>query len=366
MTTRAALLVLEDGTAFQGRAIGADGETFGELVFNTAMSGYQEVLTDPSYKGQIVCMTYPHIGNYGVNEEDAESRQTWLAGFVVRELSPIASNFRSQELLEAYLKRNQVVAIDHVDTRALTLTIRTQGSMKAGISTTESNPSALWERVRAFQDIVGRDLVKEVTCEQAYEWPVGGARSSRNITVIDFGVKYNILRQLASLGCRVTVVPAQRNADEVMSTKPDGIVLSNGPGDPEAVTYAIETIRQLMGRAPMLGICLGHQLLGLAYGGRTFKLKFGHHGSNHPVQDCSTGKVAITTQNHNFAVDVDSIPQHQVELTHQNLNDHTVEGMRHKTLPIMSLQYHPEAAPGPHDARYLFQRFLVLVDKTRG
>ncbi len=370
---RPAWLVLEDGTAFRGRSVGAEGETFGEAVFNTSMTGYQEVLTDPSYKGQIVCMTYPHIGNYGVNDEDAESRKPWVEGFIMRECSPIASNFRSQEPLEAYLKRHKVIAIDGIDTRALTLKLREHGSMKCGISATEADPEALWKRVKESPDIVGIDLVKQVTCDKAYEWPASVSPLSRlpvdpstgqrfSVVVMDFGVKYNILRQLAGLGCRVTVVPAQTEADDILARKPDGMVLSNGPGDPAAVTYAINTIRELMGRTPMLGICLGHQLLGLAYGGETFKLKFGHHGGNHPVQDLDTKKVEITTQNHNFAVRVESIPGGKVELTHKNLNDGTVEGMRHKELPIFSLQYHPEAAPGPHDARYLFQRFLDLVE----
>lgn len=381
---RLAWLVLEDGTAFRGRAVGAEGETFGEAVFNTSMTGYQEVLTDPSYKGQIVTMTYPHIGNYGVNEEDGESRRPWMEGFVMRELSPVASNFRAQESLETYLKRHGLIAVDEIDTRALTLRLRQQGSMKCGLSTTEQDPERLLTRVRERPEIVGVDLVKDVTCDQAYEWPVLGQgpgarghatqiqsrptahvpRPSRHVVVIDYGVKYNILRQLAALGCRVSVVPASTSASEVLAYKPDGVVLSNGPGDPAAVTYAVVTIRELLGRVPILGICLGHQLLGLAYGGQTFKLKFGHHGGNHPVQDVTTGKVEITTQNHNFAVRLETIPGQCVALTHQNLNDGTVEGMRHSQLPVFSLQYHPEAAPGPHDARYLFRRFLDLLESV--
>ncbi len=375
MTSRArpAWLVLEDGTVFRGRAIGADGEAFGEVVFNTAMTGYQEVLTDPSYKGQIVCMTYPHIGNYGVNEEDVESRRSWVEGFVIRELSPVASNFRAQESLEAYLQRHRVVAIDDLDTRTLTLALRRQGSMKGGISTAERDPDALLARVRAFPDIVGLDLVKDVTCEKAYEWPIQNstqhpAPSTQirgapcyNVTVMDFGVKHSILRQLTALGCHVTVAPASTNPAEVLAMQPDGVVLSNGPGDPAAVTCAIETIRRLLGQVPMLGICLGHQLLGLACGGETFKLKFGHHGGNHPVQEVSTGRAEITTQNHNFAVRVESIAGGEVEVTHKNLNDGTVEGMRHTRLPIFSLQYHPEAAPGPHDARHLFRDFIEMM-----
>jgi carbamoyl-phosphate synthase small subunit len=363
-----AWLVLEDGAAFRGRAIGTEGEVFGEAVFNTSMTGYQEVLTDPSYKGQVVCMTYPHIGNYGVNEEDAESRRPWVEGFIVRELSPVASNFRSQELLDAYLKRHNVVAIDRVDTRTLTLKLRQQGSMRCGISTRGQDPERLLQRVRATPDIIGIDLVKAVTCEAPYEWPaqnrppVRGSSRQLNIVVMDYGAKYGILRQLAALGCHVTVMPAATGAADVLARKPDGVVLSNGPGDPAAVPYAVETIRSLLGRTPMLGICLGHQLLGLAYGGETFKLKFGHHGGNHPVQDLKTKKVEITTQNHNFAVQVDSIPGQRVEMTHLNLNDKTVEGMCHKELPIVSLQYHPEASPGPHDARHFFRQFLDLIE----
>ena len=362
-----AWFVLEDGTAFRGRAVGADGEVFGEAVFNTSMTGYQEVLTDPSYKGQIVCMTYPHIGNYGVNDEDAESHRPWVEGFVIRELSPIASNFRAQESLDAYLKRHRVVAIDGLDTRAVTLILRRHGSMRSGISTTEPDPQRLLERVRTSPDIRRIDFVKQVTCERPYEWPLDGtqphaASDALHLVVMDFGVKYNILRRLAALGCRVTVVPATTPSAEILARRPDGVVLSNGPGDPAICTYAVETIQGLIGRAPILGICLGHQLLGWAYGGETFKLKFGHHGGNHPVQDRETGRVEITTQNHNYAVRLESIPGGQVEMTHTNLNDGTVEGMRHKTLPIASLQYHPEAAPGPHDARHLFQRFLDLIE----
>ncbi len=370
---RVAWLVLEDGTSFCGRAIGADGEAFGEAVFNTAMTGYQEILTDPSYKGQIVCMTYPHIGNYGVNDEDVESSRPWVEGFVIRELSPIVSNFRAQLSLNEYLTQHGIVAIDGVDTRALTLKLRQEGSLKGGISTRETDPTRLLKKVQASPSIVGADLVKDVTCQTSYEWPIESGKwkvesetkihlSRFHVVVIDYGVKYNILRQLAALGCHVSVVPATLSAQDILAMRPDGVVLSNGPADPAAVTYGIETIRGLIGQTPLLGICLGHQLLGLAFGGKTYKLKFGHHGGNHPVQDVETGKVEITTQNHGFAVDVDSIPEKRVELTHVNLNDRTVEGMRHKELPIFSLQYHPEAAPGPHDARYLFRRFLDLLE----
>ena len=358
-----AWLGLEDGTAFHGRSVGADGEIFGEAVFNTALTGYQEIITDPSYKGQVVCMTYPHIGNYGVNEEDVESRKPWVEGFIIRELSPVDSNYRSVQPLDAYFKKHKLVAIDSVDTRALTLKLREQGSMRCSISTTEKDPKALLARVRSSPDIVGVDLVKQVTCDAAYAWNKP-TDAKRHVVVMDFGVKHNILRKLASLGCRVSVVPAQTAAKEILSRKPDGVLLSNGPGDPSAVTYAIQTIRQLMGQVPMLGICLGHQLLGHAYGGKTLKLKFGHHGANHPVKDLSTGKIEITSQNHNFAVQLESIPGGKVEVTHKNLNDGTVEGMRHKELPIFSIQYHPEASPGPHDAQYLFRRFIDLMDSV--
>ncbi len=357
-----AWLVLEDGTAFHGRSVGADGEIFGEAVFNTALTGYQEIITDPSYKGQVVCMTYPHIGNYGVNEEDVESRKPWVEGFIIRELSPVDSNYRSVQPLDAYFKKHKLVAIDNVDTRALTLKLREQGSMRCGISTAEKDPKTLLARVRSSPDIVGVDLVKQVTCDAAYEWNKP-TDAKRHVVVMDFGVKHNILRKLASHGCRVSVVPAKTTAKEILSRKPDGVLLSNGPGDPSAVTYAIQTIRQLMGQVPILGICLGHQLLGHAYGGKTIKLKFGHHGANHPVKDLSTGKTEITSQNHNFAVELESIPGGKVEVTHKNLNDGTVEGMQHKELPIFSIQYHPEASPGPRDAQYLFKRFIDRMDE---
>ncbi|MBI3322768.1 MAG: glutamine-hydrolyzing carbamoyl-phosphate synthase small subunit, partial [Candidatus Omnitrophica bacterium] len=311
-----------------------------------------------------VCMTSPHIGNYGVHEADVESHRPWVDGFIIRELSPIASNFRSQMALGDYLVQHGIVAIDGLDTRALTLKLRLAGSMKGGISTTEPDPAALLERVRRSPSIVGTDYVKAVTCAAPYEWTAqrSGAPATYHVVVIDYGVKYTILRQLASRGCYVSVVPAFMPAGEILAMKPDGVVLSNGPADPAAVTYGIDTIRGLIGRVPMLGICLGHQLLGLAFGGKTYKLKFGHHGGNHPVKDLASGKVEITTQNHGFAVDLDSIPDKRVELSHVNLNDRAVEGMRHRELPIFSLQYHPEASPGPHDARHLFQRFLDLLE----
>lgn len=360
-----AWLVLENGAAFLGRSVGAEGETFGELVFNTAMSGYQEILTDPSYTGQLVSMTYPHIGNYGVNGEDMESRRPWVEGFIMRQLSPVASNFRSQETLDSYLKRHKIVAMDAIDTRALTLLLRQAGAMKAGISTTEKDPKVLWKRVQASAGIGGKDLVREVTCEAAYNWAnteTLGAQARAHIAVMDFGVKHNILRQLALEGCRVTVFPAATPVTDVLACHPDGVLLSNGPGDPVMVSYAIETIRSLIGHVPILGICLGHQLLGLALGGKTFKLKFGHHGANHPVLNVATGKVEITSQNHNYAIELETMPDKEIVITHKNLNDGTVEGFAHKTLPVFGIQYHPEAAPGPHDSRYLFEQFLDRID----
>ena len=370
--TRVAKLALEDGSVYAGRAFGAEGERQGEVVFNTAMAGYQEILTDPSYKGQIVTMTYPHIGNYGVNPDDVESRRPFASGFVMRELSSIASNFRSRMGLGDYLAQQGVVAIDGIDTRAVTERLRTRGALKGGISTTEHDPQRLVARVQTSPSLIGRDLAKEVTCDAPYDWktgtwdaPVLAARF--RVTVLDYGVKQNILRSLVSLGCAVRVLPGGASTEDVLATKPEGIILSNGPGDPEAVTYGIKTIQGLVRQPkplPIFGICLGHQLLGLALGGKTYKLKFGHHGGNHPVQDLATGKVEITAQNHGFAVDVESIPGGQVVLTHLNLNDKTVEGMRHATLPLFSVQYHPEASPGPHDAHALFTRFIGLMEPT--
>ena len=374
MKTKKAILALADGTIFAGYSFGAEGEAGGEVVFNTSMSGYQEILTDPSYKGQIVTMTYPHIGNYGVNEEDVESSRPHLSGFIVKEAAQYPSNWRSQKTLHEYLKENGVVGIKGIDTRALTRRLRDTGSIEGVISTTDASPERLFRKAQSASGIVGHDLVKEVTCEKAYRWkenpPIppfskggkGGFERRLNIVVYDLGVKWNILRMLSQYGCDVTVVPASATAEDVLSMNPDGILLSNGPGDPEAVTYSIENIRKLIGRKPIFGICLGHQILCLALGGKTYKLKFGHHGGNQPVMDLLTRKVEITAQNHNFAVDINSI-QNDVELTHINLNDQTVEGMRHKRYPIFSVQYHPEASPGPHDANYLFEQFIEYMKK---
>jgi carbamoyl-phosphate synthase small subunit len=375
---RKAILVLSDGTVFKGYGFGAQGEGIGEVVFNTSLTGYQEILTDPSYCGQLVTMTYPLIGNTGVNDPDAESRKPFLSGFIVREYTGHPSNWRSADDLDTYLERHGVVGIQGVDTRALTRHIRNAGAQQGIISSLDLEEKRLAKRAADLPGLIGHDLVKEVTCDKPYEWEEGSFRlgTSRfgpsssdtekrvsprwNVLVYDFGVKRNILRRLVDAGCRVTVVPASTKAAEALAMDPDGIVLSNGPGDPEAVPYAVEATRSLIGERPILGICLGHQILGLAMNGKTYKLKFGHHGGNQPVMDLTTGKVEITAQNHGFAVDVASLGS-EMELTHTNLNDRTVEGVRHTKLPIFSVQYHPEASPGPHDAGYLFTRFVEMM-----
>jgi carbamoyl-phosphate synthase small subunit len=355
-----AILVLEDGRTFEGASFGARGETFGEMVFNTSMSGYQEILTDPSYAGQIVCMTYPLIGNYGVNLDDVESRRPWVEGFVVREASRIASNFRSTASLQDYLNENNIVGIEHIDTRALVRHIRDKGAMRAGISTTDLDAASLLAKVLTSPEMANRELASAVSAEANYDYP-SGPGERYHIVAYDFGVKTNSLREFARFGCRVTVVPAGTSAAETMALKPDGIFLSNGPGDPASMLSVIDEIKILAASAtPMFGICLGHQLLGSAFGGTTYKLKFGHRGGNQPIKDLTTGKIEITAHNHGFAVAADSLPA-EVEVTHINLNDKTVAGLRHKTLPVFSVQYHPESAPGPHDSEYLFERFIDLM-----
>ena len=375
-----ALLALEDGRTFEGESFGATGSCVGEVCFNTSMTGYQEVLTDPSYRGQIVAMTYPLIGNYGTNDSDAESRSPHVRGFVIEELSEVASNWRSQASLEEYLRKWNIPGVQGIDTRALTRHLRTLGAMKACLTTEEIPETEAVRRAVEGEGVIGMDYVREVTAPQAYQWDPQDELSApwatasgrkialppirHRIVAYDYGIKENILRRLRQNGFAVTVVPATATAEEVLKMKPDGVFLSNGPGDPSVLDYAHEAVRGLMGRTPIFGICLGHQMLGHAFGGRTFKLKFGHRGGNQPVKDLRTGKVAITSQNHGFAVDAESLPN-EVEVTHINLNDGTVEGMRHRELPIFSVQYHPEAAPGPHDAGYFFAEFARLIESEQ-
>jgi len=367
-----ATLVLADGTLFRGASMGSPGERVGEVVFNTAITGYQEILTDPSYRGQIVTMTYPHIGNTGVNLEDSESIKPFLAGFIVKEYCPHPSNWRTERDLDAFLKKQGIIGIQGVDTRKLTRNLRETGAKKGIISTEDHDYESLLKKVREFPDIEGFDLVKEVTCDEPYDWTEGtwrwnakpGAPQNRfRVAAYDFGIKQNILRLLVDSGAQVRVFPAFSTSDEILAYDPDGVFLSNGPGDPEAVPYAAQSVRDLIGKKPIFGICLGHQIIGLAVGGRTFKLTFGHHGANHPVRRLDTGQVEITAQNHNFAVDPQSVAA-ECEITHINLNDQTVEGMVHKKYPLFSIQYHPEASPGPHDSRYLFERFRRMIEES--
>jgi carbamoyl-phosphate synthase small subunit len=385
-----AKLALEDGTVFTGRAFGARGEVDGEVVFNTSMTGYQEILTDPSYHGQIVTMTYPEIGNYGVNDEDLESRRPWVRGFVIRELSGRVSNFRAQESLEAFLARHGIIGIEGVDTRALVRLTRVRGAMKGILSTADLDDASLVDKARESPGLLGRDLAREVMPRESFTWEPGlnqqflfdqhGAGSNRHpagtpeaptprrphVVALDFGMKWNILRHLVNIGCRVTAVPGSMPAQAILDHQPDGIFLSNGPGDPGALVQATQALRTLIRTAaesrgiPIFGICLGHQILGQAFGGKTFKLKFGHRGANHPVRNEMTGKIEITTQNHGFAVDPATLPA-DVELSHVNLNDQTLEGLRHKRLPVFSVQYHPEASAGPHDSQYLFDEFRTMI-----
>jgi carbamoyl-phosphate synthase small subunit len=382
-----AMLALEDGRIFRGRAWGADGERTGEIVFNTSMMGYQEILTDPSYAGQIVTMTYPLIGNYGVNLEDVESRRPFAEGFVVREYSAITSNWRASMSLDEYLKRHGIVGISEVDTRSLVRHIREKGAMRACLSSVDWDENSLVKKANQAPPMLGRNLVDEVTCGDAYEWsnisdeqttldPVITVRHEIpsvllpgeepfRVVAYDFGIKYYILRYLAALGCKVTVVPANTSADDALALAPDGIFLSNGPGDPAALSGIVAQIKRLIGAAPVFGICLGHQLLGLAFGGKTYKLKFGHRGGNQPVKNLQSKQIEITSHNHGFAVDPESLNAGEIEMTHVNLNDDCLEGFRHRTLPVFSVQYHPEAGPGPHDATYLFHEFIAQMREHR-
>ncbi|MEZ4524333.1 MAG: glutamine-hydrolyzing carbamoyl-phosphate synthase small subunit [Desulfobacterales bacterium] len=377
-----ALLALEDGRIFPCKSFTGPGEAWGEVVFNTGMTGYQEVLTDPSYRGQMVTMTYPLIGNYGVNPEDVESDRVQVAAFIIREYQPFPSNYRSVSTLADYLKRYGVMGIEELDTRALTRHLRNVGAMRGLMSTQDLDPASLLRRVKETPGMAGQDLVQSVTTERAYWWdgnkPVyfeAGRPVDQNswkhrgekfsVLAFDFGIKYNILRSLANAGCEIIVVPARTSAEAAKAMDPEGIFLSNGPGDPEPVTYAVETIRNLLDYRPMFGICLGQQILGLALGGKTYKLKFGHRGVNQPVKNMRSGRIEITSQNHGFSVDTDSLNMNDIEVTHMNLNDRTLEGLRHKKYPLCSVQYHPEASPGPHDARYLFDDFTRMMRERR-
>ena len=391
MTKTKAILALADGQYYEGISFGAEGEVMGEVVFNTSMTGYQEILTDPSYEGQLVAMTYPEIGNVGVNAEDAESARPFTKGFIVKRYTPSPSNWRATQPLHEYMREHGIVGIHGIDTRSLVRHLRDYGSQEGIISSQSSDPAELAAKAKASPGLVGRDLVRDVSCREVYDWnegmwelgtgykkrnPVGergkGSRGKNgsfrtplySVVAYDFGIKQNILRNLAEAGCRVKVVPAATAAEEVLAMNPDGIFLSNGPGDPDAVPYAKENVQKLLGKKPIFGICLGHQIMGLALGGKTYKLKFGHHGGNQPVMDLTTRKVEITAQNHGFAVDADSL-KGAAEVTHLNLNDNTVEGLCHRELPIFSVQYHPESSPGPHDASYLFRRFTDLMGKER-
>jgi carbamoyl-phosphate synthase small subunit len=373
-----AILALEDGRIFRGKGYGAKAECYGEVVFNTSLTGYQEIFTDPSYAGQIVVLTNPQIGNYGTNPEDNEAVRPFIEGLVVREFSPISSNWRSQQAADEYLERFNIPVIADIDSRALVRHLRTHGVMRGVISLIESDTEKLVAKARSIPKMDGTDLARVVSTKQRYSWNQGpivtyaaqatkelDPESALHVVAYDYGIKQNILRMLVDQGCNVTVVPAETSAEDVLALKPDGVFLSNGPGDPEPVTYAQQNIRKLAGKTPIFGICLGHQLVGLALGGKTYKLKFGHHGGNHPVRQERTGKIEITAHNHNFAVDPDSLKQSEVEMTHFDLNDGTLEGLRHRTMPLFTVQYHPEASPGPHDSHYLFGDFVKMMQEWK-
>ncbi len=372
------MLALEDGSVFEGQAFGAPVDKAGEVVFNTSLTGYQEIFTDPSYAGQIVILTNPQIGNYGTNEADNEAGRPYIEGLIVREYSPLASNWRSDADASAFLAEHGIPAVTGIDTRTLVRKLRMGGVLRGAISSTELDPKVLIERARNHPSMAGLDLATRVSTQSSYNWseivsPVSCSQVlspatpiRHKVVAFDFGMKRNILRRLAHAGCDLTVVPAGTSAEDVLALNPDGIFLSNGPGDPEPLAYQAAQVRKLMGRTPIFGICLGHQILGLALGGKTYKLKFGHRGGNHPVLNRRTNKVEITAQNHGFAVDPDSLNQNEIDLTHINLNDNTLEGLRHRNLPLFCVQYHPEAAPGPHDSQYLFDDFVQLMDEWKG
>ena len=361
-----AILYLEDGTGFFGQSLSAQGESAGEVVFNTAMTGYQEVLTDPSYAGQIVTMTYPLIGNYGVNKEDIESKKIHVKGFVVKEFCRTHSNYRATQSLIDYLNDNNIIAIEGIDTRALTRHLRLQGAMKAILSTEDFDPASLSKKLNDVPSMEGSDWVSKVTTEEKYIWKDEEGQSAKyKVAAIDCGIKFNILRILTRLECEVHVFPARASVEEIKAINPDGLFISNGPGDPAGVPYVADTVKQFFDRIPVFGICLGHQILGLALGGKTYKMKFGHHGVNHPVKDLINERIGITSQNHGFCVDMESLNKDDIELVNMNLNDQTLEGIRHKQWPVFSFQHHPEAAPGPHDAQYLFNYFIKMMENHK-